>query len=173
MVDRWIEITTERERVESIARTLTEPKTVEWVADQVKVEPESAEVHLENLTEYGFLLTTDNGKFIPDPTWLYFDQLRELILSNSKEDLRSEVESIDDAVDSWQTEYGVTTPDELEASLSDDLDLEDIQERKWVSRQWDSSLHARELIRTALVLYDEVHSLAENVPDTTIVDKEE
>lgn len=117
------------------------------------------------------MLTTDNGEFIPDPTWLYFEQLRELILSNNKEDLRSKLESIDDAVDSWQTEYGVTTPDELEASLLDDFDLEDIQERKWVSRHWDSSLYARELIRTALVLYDEVHTLAENIPETTIINE--
>lgn len=172
MVDRWTEVTTERERVESIARTLTEPQSAEWVADRAEVELETAKEHLEILTEYGVLLITDNGEYIPDPTWLYFEQLRELIISNSKAELRSELEAIEDAINGWETRYNVESRDGLEASFSDDLDPEEIRERKWVIRHWGSTLNSREMIQTALMLYDEVRSLAENTPGTTLVKEE-
>lgn len=169
MVDRWIEVTTERERVVSIAKTLTEPRTAEWVADEAEVELKIAKEHLEILNECGVLLTTDNGKYIPDPTRLYFEQLRELIISNSKAELRSELEAIEDVVDSWKTRYNVESPGKLEASLSDNLDSGEIRECKWVVRHWKSTLHSRELIQTALMLYDDVRSLAEDIPGTTII----
>lgn len=166
MVDRWTENTTERDRVEAIARTLTQPRTAEWIADQSEVEVEAAQEHLNDLATCGILLLTANGKYITDSTRLYFEHLRELILSNSKEQLRNELESIDDQVGAWRSRYDVSSRAVLRDSLSGDLDSEEIHERRWVIRHWETSLHSQKMIQTALLMHDEIRSLAESIPGT-------
>jgi predicted ArsR family transcriptional regulator len=79
MVDSWTGSTTARERVETIATTLSEPRTTNWIADQAEVEWDTARKHLDDLAESGTVLVTENGEYVPDPTRAYFDRLRELI----------------------------------------------------------------------------------------------
>ena len=164
MVDSWTDSTTARERVETIATTLSEPRTTNWIAEQAEVTWDTAKKHLDDLAESGSLLVTDGGEYVPDPTRAYFDHLRELILANDREELRGELEAIADRIEEWQTTYDVASPDELEASLADDRPSAEIQERRRVLRRWENSRESRDTIRTALQLYDDVESLTEGVP---------
>ena len=165
MTDSWTDTTTARERVETIATTLSEPRTVNWVADQAQVEWDTANRHLESLVEAGVLLETADGAYMPDPTRAYFDHLRDLILDNERTELRGELEAIAERVEEWQQRYGVDSPEELEATLADDRPAEEIRERRQVLRRWETSQRSRELIRAALTLYDDVKSLGEGVPE--------
>lgn len=160
MVEPWTESMTARERVETIGTTLDEPRTANWVADHAEVKWDTAKKHLETLVEAGTLLVTDDDKYVPDPTKAYFETLRELILGNSQEDLRAELEAIANRVKGWKTEYGIESFDELEATLAEDRDPEDIRERRRVLRRWENSLRTRQTIQTALSLYDDVESVA-------------
>lgn len=160
MVDHWTESMTARERVETIATTLEEPRTANWVAEQAEVKWDTAKKHLDDLVDAGTLLVTDDDRYVPDPTRAYFDTLRELILDNSRSDLRAELEAIAERVDEWKTEYDVESIDDLEASLADDREPEDVGERRRVLRRWENSLRTRRTIQTALTLYDDVESLA-------------
>jgi hypothetical protein len=130
MVDSWTESTTARERVETIATTLSEPRTTNWIADQAEVKWDTAKRHLDDLAESGVLLVTESGKYVPDPTRAYFDHLRELILGNDREELRGELEAIADRIEEWQTTYDVQSPAELEATLADDCPADEIRERR-------------------------------------------
>jgi len=165
MVDSWTDSMTARERVETIATTLSEPRTANWVAEQAEVNWDTAKKHLDNLAESGVLLVTEDDTYVPDPTRAYFDHLRELILTNDREELRGELEAIADRIEAWQTEYDVQSPEELEATLADDLPANEIRDRRQALRRWENSLRLRDTIQTALQLYDDIQSLTDDVPD--------
>lgn len=164
MVDSWTDSMTARERVETIATTLSQPRTANWVADQAAVKWDTAKKHLDDLVESGVLLRTEEGGYVPDPTRAYFDHLRDLILTNDKAALRGELESIAERVADWKHTYEVATFEELEDSLATALPPEEIRERRRVLRQWENSQHSRETIQTALRLYDDVYALRNEIP---------
>ena len=164
MVESWTDQMTARERVETIATTLSEPRTANWIADQADVKWDTAKKHLEDLAESGVLLVTEDDTYTPDPTRAYFDHLRELILTSDREELRGELEAIADRIDDWKTNYGVGSTEELEATLADDLPADEIRDRRQALRRWENSLRSRETIRTALQLYDDIQTLTDDIP---------
>lgn len=164
MVDSWTDSATARERVETIATTLSEPRTVNWVAEQSEVEWDTAKRHLGSLADAGILTVTDDGKYVPDPTRAYFDRLRDLILENERAELRAELEAIAGRIDEWKGRYDVDSPAELEATLADDRPADEVSERRRVLRRWEQSQRSRDFIRKALALYDDVRSLGEGAP---------
>ena len=166
MVDSWTDSMTARQRVETIATTLSEPRTANWIADQADVKWDTAKKHLDNLTESGVLLATEDNTYTPDPTRAYFDHLRELILTNEREELRGELEAIADRIDNWKTTYDVDTPAELESTLADDLSTDEIKERRQVLRRWESSHRSRQTIKSALQLYSDIQDLTDGIPTT-------
>lgn len=163
MVESWTESMTARERVETIATTLSEPRTANWIADQADVKWDTAKKHLDDLVESGVLLGTEDDTYVPDPTRAYFDHLRELILTNDREELRAELEAIADRIDDWKTTYEVSSPEELEETLAEDLHADEIRERRRALRRWENSIRSRDTIQTALQLYDDVQSLTDDV----------
>lgn len=168
MVEAWTESMTARERVETIATTLDQPRTANWIAEQSAVKWDTAKKHLDNLVDAGIVVMTADDEYRPDPTRAYFDTLRDLILNNSQEALRGELESIAERVEEWKTEYDVDSVDELEATLAEDRPPEAISERRRVLRQWENSLRTRQTVQTALTLYDDVESLANQSGDSLL-----
>ncbi len=164
MVESWTESTTARERVETIATTLSEPRTPNWVAEQAEVDWDTAKRHLEQLKETGVLVRTDENEYLPDPTRAYFDHLRDLILEHSKAELRAELEAIATRIEEWKDTYDVSSPAELETTLGTDLPGADVRERRQALRRWETSLDSRQRIQRALELYDEVTALTSDVP---------
>lgn len=166
MVESWTASMTARERVETIATTLSEPRTANWIAEQAEVKWDTAKKHLDNLTDSGVLLVTGDDKYVPDPTRAYFDQLRDLILTNDKAALRDELEAIAERIEEWKVTYDVDSPRELESTLAADLPPDEIRERRQALRRWEHSRHSRDVIQTALQLYDDIQSLTDGVPDS-------
>lgn len=164
MVESWTESMTARERVETIATTLSDPRTANWIAEQADVKWDTAKKHLEDLAESGVLLVTVDDTYVPDPTRAYFDHLRELILENDREELRAELEAIADRIEDWKTTYEVSSTEELEETLADDLPADEIRERRQVLRRWENSVRSRDTIQTALHLYDDIQSLTDDAP---------
>jgi DNA-binding transcriptional ArsR family regulator len=166
MVDAWTDSTTARERVETIATTLSEPRTTNWVAEQAEVEWDTAKRHLESLADTGILTETAGGEYVPDPTRAYFDRLRDLILENERSELRAELEAIAERTDDWKQQYGVESPAELEATLADERPVDEISERRRALRRWEQSQRSRNLIRKALALYEDVRSLGDGTSES-------
>lgn len=164
MVDQWTDSMTARERVETIATTLSTPRTTNWIADQADVKWDTAKRHLESLVESGVLLVTEDDRYVPDPTRAYFDHLRELILTNDRAELRDELEAIAKRIETWKTTYDVDSPADLESTLAAELPPEEVRDRRRALRRWENSLQSRETIRTALGLYDDIQSLRDDVP---------
>ena len=171
MVDSWTDSMTARQRVETIATTLSEPRTANWIADQANVKWDTAKKHLDDLTESGILLVTDDNTYTPDPTRAYFDHLRELILTNEREELRAELEVIATRIDEWKTTYDVDSPAELESTLADDLPTDEIKERRQVLRRWENSHRSRQSIKRALQLYGDIQDLTDEIPTSVRLEK--
>lgn len=166
MTEEWTESTTARQRVETIATTLSEPRSTNWIAEQAEVTWDTASTHLEDLAASGLLLETDDGSYVPDPTRAYFDRLRKLIVENERMELRDELATIAERIDERRTTYDVESIDDLEATLADDRPPKAIEERRRALRRWENDRDAREMIRTALDLYDDVRTLTDAVPST-------
>jgi len=171
MVDSWTDSMTARQRVETVATTLSEPRTANWIADQANVKWDTAKKHLDDLTESGILLVTDDNTYTPDPTRAYFDHLRELILTNEREELRAELEVIATRIDEWKTTYDVDSPAELESTLADDLSTDEIKERRQVLRRWENSHRSRQSIKRALQLYSDIQDLTDEIPTSVRLEK--
>jgi hypothetical protein len=85
----------------------------------------------------------------------YLDHVRDLIERNTKDELTAELAAIRDDIDSWKDQYGVTSPDELRASVGNDgVSAQERTQRMHDAEDWDYYLHQAELIKQALQLYD-------------------
>ena len=169
MVDRalgsWTDELSTRERVREIATTLTQPRSVEWVREQAQVSSwQTAKDELEMLVEFGQIHAIEgddgNTKYAPNYQLRYFTEVTDLINTQTREELREEIASIQAEIDEWKVEFDVESLDELESTLTDDdLDSEAIQERNRVLRQWERYEDNKRLLKHALELYDDAREL--------------
>nr|WP_276258019.1 hypothetical protein [Haloglomus sp. DT116] len=168
-VQSWEESMSARERIRSVAETLREPRSVNWISNQADTAWSTTNEELQDLVEQGRLrrVETDNTTlYQPDYTRMLFEEIRTLIEENSREELRSELAAITDEIEAWQETYGVETWEELEQSLADgDLSSTEIRERRDVLAFWQENEEDRRLIRHALALYSDVESAREQHTD--------
>ena len=159
-VDRdhtWTDELSAAERVEAVALTLGEARTVNWIATEAEVAHETAAKYLGQLAADGKLLTETQGQqttYRPDPVDQYLTEMRELYEDHTPEELAASLEDMNDQIRAWKTSYDVETPNELRASLSEADDSADERERRNAAREWDHLVRRRRLVEDALRLYD-------------------
>ncbi len=162
-LDSWTEGLTARERVRKIARSLTGPRSVEWIRTEADVSSwQTTKDELEMLVDFEQLLAVDgsdgNRTYAPNYQRRYFSELSELIDEHSRAELREEIAEIQDTLESWQSAFDVRTPAELESTLSDELSSAEIRRRNRILREWERRVDNKRLLRHALELYDDARS---------------
>ncbi|MFB1066834.1 hypothetical protein CP556_14570 [Natrinema sp. CBA1119] len=177
MTDRglgsWTNDLSARERVREIATTLTEPRSVEWVRKEAQVSSwQTAKDELEMLVEFRQVQAIEgdggNPKYAPNYQLRYFNEVTDLINNYTREDLRTEIASIQAEIDEWKTKFDIESRDELESTLTDDdLDSETIRERNRVLRQWERYEDNKRLLKHALELYDDARELYPGQTDSS------
>ncbi len=159
----WKDDLSPRERVRQIVETVTDPVSANWVAEQADVGWQTAKDELEQLADRGGLRQVDRGgsvRYVPDFTRLYTERIRELALSFSREGLREEIVQAKEEVQEIQSEYGVESREELEASLSDeDVSAAEARDRQRLLREWEEVADELQLLEHALSLYDDLHDV--------------
>lgn len=159
----WKDDRSARERVRQIAETVTEPVSVNWVTTQADVGWQTAKDELERLADRGDLRRLERDgdvRYVPDFTHLYTERIRELALSASRGELRDQVVAAKAAIEEIESEYGVESPDELEASLSDDdVSASEARERRRALREWEAAADEIRLLEHALALYDDLRDV--------------
>lgn len=170
-VDSWTETTSARERVRSVAETLREPRSVNWISDRAEAAWSTTNAELQDLADRGELRRVETGDathYRPDYTRLLFDEIRALIEENTREELRTELVSIAEEIEEWQERYDVETWEDLEQSLAaDDLPSADLRERRDVIAFWRENEADRRLVKHALELYSDVESARDRLTDAT------
>ncbi len=161
----WADGLSSREQVREIATTLTEPRSVDWVREQADVSSwQTAKDELEMLVEFGQVQTIEgddgNTKYAPNYQLRYVNEVTELINTHTRAELRNEIASIQADIDEWKREFNVESRDELESTLTDDIDSEAIRNRNRVLRQWERYEDNMRLLQHALELYDDARELS-------------
>jgi len=159
-MDDWTETMTARNRIEAVALTLREPRSVNWIKEQAEVGSwETTKSQLEYLTDAGQLTTVEidgDTRYKIDPMRAYLDHIQELVVENTKDELRDELEAIASEIATWKREYDVNSLQELEESLVEELTPEEIRDRRTVITYWEENEHHRQLLTNALGLYDDL-----------------
>lgn len=157
----WKDDLSSRERVREIVTTVTDPVSVNWVAEQADVGWETAKKELQQLADRGELRAIeqdDNTRYVPDFTRLYTERIRELAVDFSRDDLREEVVAAKDEIQELRDEFDVEDRDELEQSLGDEqLSPDETRYRQQALRQWEELADDLRLLQHALTLYDDIH----------------
>lgn len=156
----WPDDWDKQRRIESIADTISHPRSAGWVADQAGVTAKTARKYLDQLVESGSFTTTTDGEtgatlYYPDPEALVVEKLRQLV-SQDKDDLVRKLDRIATQIEGWQDEFDVGGPDELRKSVDESLSPEERRRRQQLAYEWDRNVELRDLLRAALDIHDPV-----------------
>jgi hypothetical protein len=159
----WKEGRSARERVRTIAETVTEPVSVNWVTDQAAVGWQTAKDELEELADRGVLhrITSDGDvRYVPDFTRQYTERIRELALECSRAELREELVRTKEDIETIESEFGVDTREELEHSLADEArSAAEARAREQALRRWEELADELRILEHALRLYEDLHDV--------------
>ncbi|MDS0283866.1 DUF7342 family protein [Haloarcula onubensis] len=168
-VQSWTESMSARDRIRAVVETLREPRSVNWISEQADAAWSTTNEELQALVEQGQLRRVEAGEttcYQPDYTRLLFEEIRTLIETNTREELRNELTAITEEIEEWQATYDIETWEELEQSLANgDLTSAELRERRDVITQWEENLDDRRLIRHALELYSDVEAARDQMID--------
>ena len=168
-VQSWGNSMSARERIRSVAETLQEPRSVNWISEQADAAWSTTSEELQTLAEQGQLRRIETGEttcYQPDYTRLLFEEIRTLITENTREELRNELATITEEIEEWQTTYNVETWEEVEQSLADgELTSSELRDRQDIIEFWRENEADRRLIKHALELYSDVEAAREHVTD--------
>jgi len=157
-VEAWIENTSAFDRVQSIARIVSEPKPVSYIAEEAYVAENTARDHLGRLVELNVLLESESGgttRYSPDPLHIRIQTLRELLeennrdeLINLKADLQAEIEKLGD-------KYVVDSPDELRELAASSESTAETREIRKTASDWELMLYRLSIVEDAIEDYAE------------------
>ena len=155
-VEAWKEHTNAFDRVQSVARSVSEPKPVSHIAEEAHVAENTARGHLERLVELNVLLESESGGtrlYSPDPLHVRLQTLRELLEENNRDelidlkaDLQAEIEGLSD-------KYGVGTPDELRELAGESENAAETREIRKAASDLDLMLYRLSIIEDAIEDY--------------------
>lgn len=148
------------DNIREVAMTVREPRNAGEIAESAGVARNTAEKYLDQLVETDTLAVEKRGRetrYYPDPVTQYLDHVRDLIEEHTKDELTHELAAIQEDIDAWKDDYGVSTPNELRASVGDGgLSPEERTQRIHDAEDWEYYLHQTELIKQALSLYEPI-----------------
>ena len=152
------------DRIRAVAMTVGEPKNAGEIAESAEVARNTAEKYLTQLVATNTLTTIQRGRetcYYPDPVTQYFDQIRELVETQGKDDLTAELAAIREDIDAWKENYDVDSASELRASVGDEIPAAERQQRRRDAEDWEYYEHQATLIKQALQLYDTIEETRE------------
>ena len=78
------------------------------------------------------------------------EEERERLADADDDELRDELERVDEEICEWRDEYGVETPDALVESTDEEMEVNEREKRREVAYDWRHNLYTRELILDVL-----------------------
>lgn len=155
------EHTTTAAQIRVVAMTVRKSKNAGEIAESAGVARNTAEKYLNQLVATNTLTTIQRGRetcYYPDPVTQYFDQIRDLIETQQKDGLTAELGAIREDIEEWKKSYEVDSPDELRASVGDEIPAAERRQRQHVAEDWEYYEHQATLIKQAIQLYDTIEA---------------
>ena len=168
--ETWTEKTSGRERVRMVVDSLDEPATINNIAENASVAWETADSEVTRLKAENKVRERDDGRYEPNPVQQFLDQILQLVETNSKPALESQLEAYQEQVEDLEAEYGVTSAREMREQLTnDDVSATKIREIRNVSETWGALELEIRLVKNALQLYDDLSQLSGSTGNTPSV----
>jgi len=148
---------TRGERVRTAARTLREPRSASWVADETEVSVKTAQKYLDQLVEDNVLRKLQQGDqtlYCIDQLMATYREVASLQREHDREELTDRLESMRTRIVDWKETYDVDAPSQLRASIADLDDTDEIERRRDVASEWEHIADRLSVVRAALNEYD-------------------
>jgi predicted ArsR family transcriptional regulator len=157
--EAWKDETASVDRVISVAMSLEQPRTAEWVSEQAEVSPTTARDHLDRLVELRVLGSVEQRgakTYYPDAAYQRFKEVSELVQEHSREELQEIVIQAKEWIQELETEYDVEDPAELRSLATvPDTSAKTAKECFKRASEWDSHRHMLSVAEEALDRYEE------------------
>jgi predicted ArsR family transcriptional regulator len=154
----WDEDLTTRERVRLVARSLSEPRTASWIAEEADVAHGTAKKYLEQLVGEHEVVESDLGgtvTYYPDRITQYLEEVRDLFEDHTEEELTASIAEMKDQIREWQDEFDVESPNELRASIGEtDIGPDAEARRREIASEWKYLQYRIDVVTDTLSLYD-------------------
>ncbi|WP_266080684.1 DUF7342 family protein [Haladaptatus caseinilyticus] len=161
--DVWRENTSAFDRVRSIAVTLSQPRTADWIAEEALVAGNTARDHLQRLVDMNVLQTVSGEQatlYQPDPLYTRMRALRDLLDDRDRDDLIQLRADLQEQIESWQHEYDVRSPDGLRELAAQVETAAETREVWQVASDWDIVRYRLRLIEDAIEHYSDYSGTA-------------
>ena len=161
--DVWRENTSAFDRVRSIAVTLSQPRTADWIAEEALVAGNTARDHLQRLVEMNVLQTVSGEQatlYQPDPLYTRMRALRDLLDDRDRDDLIQLRADLQEQIESWQHEYDIDSPDTLRERAAHVKTAAETREVWQVASDWDIVQYRLHLIEDAIEHYSDYSGTA-------------
>jgi len=148
---------TRGERVRAAARTLREPRTAAWMADETGVSVQTAQKYLDQLVEDDVLRTIERGErtlYCIDQLMATYREVAVLQREHDQEELTDVLAEMRTKIADWKATYDVSSPSELRASIADLTEADDIAERREIASEWEHLADRIQIVRAAVNEYD-------------------
>lgn len=161
-VEAWKEHTTAFDRVRAIAHAVDQPRAAAYIADEAAVSPTTANDHLARLVEMNVIRTVERDgatKYEPDPLYVRFQTLRELMDTHDHDDLLDRKAQLQDRLAEYETEYDADSPTalrELAAATDSTDETVDLME---TASDWELTLYHLSVLDDAIENYAEYDQL--------------
>ncbi|QLH76907.1 ArsR family transcriptional regulator [Halosimplex rubrum] len=158
----WKKHTSGFDRVQSVALTLTEPRTAGWIADEALVAENTARRHLQRLVDLNILTAatdSDAVTYYPDPVYVRTREVRALIGEYDQDGLTALAADLKADIETWREEYDTAGPETLRQQAVDGtVSANEARERRQIASDWEHTRYRLSLIEDALDRYGEFTS---------------
>jgi len=116
----WVEDTDSFDRVQTVLRQTTTPKSASEVAENAEVSTKTAKKHLDRLVELGVgeeISTGGTSRYMRSRDWYVRREISRLRRDHTKQEIREGIERMLDEIEGYRTKYGVDTPEDLLVEL--------------------------------------------------------
>jgi uncharacterized protein (DUF2345 family) len=157
--EAWKAHTSGFDRVQSVALTLSAPRTAAWIAEEALVAENTARRHLKRLAELNVLTADADGDattYYPDPVYVRTRELRAMVDEHDRDGLTALAADLKADIEAWADRYDVDSPDELRVAAVDEaVSVDETRERRHVASDWEHARYRLSLVEDALERYGE------------------
>lgn len=155
-VEAWKEHTTAFDRVQSVATTVSQPRSASYIADEAHVAENTARDHLERLVNLNVLLKTerdDGTLYAPDPLHTRIQTLRDLLEEHDRTGLIELKAELQSQIEEWKADYGVDSPSALRAQAAETETAAQTRDLKKTASDWELAQYRLSILNDAIENY--------------------
>ena len=147
------------DRVISVALTVEQPRTADWIADRAEVSPTTARDHLERLVDLRVLSAVEQRgakTYFPDTAYQRFREVSQLVETHTRDEVETIAVTAKENIEELEATHGVEGPDELrKLATAEETTAAAAREYFQKASEWDSHRHTVSIAEEALERYEE------------------